>query len=173
MPILTLKCRFTAHLKSREEVSATVFFRLQTRTFFRPEGAVKMELSSLADATVSRWALQFASADDAVDDSAFDSLASALRGMTGETFNISRAVVSEIIPLSPPLPRPDPPKEPRHLRFKRELQEDGDAYEEALKLQRDFSQAHPFIEQDPHHKQRLLNRFENFFLTILSARRGL
>jgi hypothetical protein len=153
---------FIPQLKSREEISVTLDFILactKISTFCQfvldTDGSteeIRRQLSHEAEAITNRWVLQFPSADAAIDPSAYHSLAIGLRIISPPGFEIRRAVVRQIKPLSP---RPDPPKPlclpspsrpPRHQpsRSERETLEFLERLHAAAKVERGRS----FIRQE-------------------------
>ena len=108
---------FSPILKTREQIKATVQFVVSGGSDFRlallipfvstePEKQViRQILFAEGDAIAHRWALQFASAEAALDLAAYASLSQQLSTIDSPRFIIRRALVRQIIPLSPPKPK--------------------------------------------------------------------
>jgi hypothetical protein len=124
---------FTPLLKTREQIKATVHFVVGGGSDFQfalfipfvstePEKQViRQILFAEGDAIAYRWALQFASAEAALDLSAYASLSQQLSTIDSPRFTIRRALVRQISPLSVRLPEKEAPKPPKQTRCEAEI----------------------------------------------------
>jgi hypothetical protein len=124
---------FAPILKSLEKIQATVQFVVGGGSDFRfallipfvsiePEKQViRQILFAEGDAIAHRWALQFASAEEMLDRSAYQSLTDQLSAIESSQFNIRRALVRQIIPLSAPPKEVPAPKAPKQTRCEAEI----------------------------------------------------
>jgi hypothetical protein len=107
---------FTPTLKNGENIQAIVCFFVGGRTLghllamcmtsrdLEPaREEIRQSVFAESCGIVSRWALRFRSADDAVDLSSYSSLTHELSAIASRDFIIRKLIVREIISLSPPL----------------------------------------------------------------------
>jgi hypothetical protein len=155
---------FTPVLKTREKIQATVCFSvggcglgfylnyIPFTAFGDPEESIRQAVFAEASAVANRWALQFSSADAAVDVSAYNSLAHALVAIASSQFVIRKVIVREITVLSPPAPPPQPVKPPTPSltdRILEPLRERVEAMDALVKELERLQQTHPDLCNDP------------------------
>ena len=115
---------FYGTIKTREQVQAFLHFRIKPnlsdslgyllgfKSTERLYNELGPELHAKAQAATCRWALQFSSADAALDPAAYTSLQTSLRAIASTLFTIVSISVSNIVPVTPKIDPPKPKIEP-------------------------------------------------------------
>lgn len=178
---------FDALLKTREQIKAIVQivvggtgdFALQLFIPFLSMASATQEIRQALEAeaasVVNRWALQFSSAEDALDPDAYESLASQLRAIASPAFVMRRVIVQQIIPLSDRIPEPTPPPPPQPTKQSRaekiilEMREMISTLDDLRKYQIQSEAKNKDLWDDPWIGDLLRNKFEDLKGSILDG----
>lgn len=180
---------FTPLLKTREQIKATVHFVVGGGSDFqfalfipfvsteREKQVIRQILFAEGDAIAHRWALQFASAEAALDLAAYASLSQQLSTIDSPQFIIRRALVRQIIPLSAPLPirevpAPKPPKQTRCEAEIADLDETVSTLDELSKWEARSRKKHPELWGDDFLRDLMRRKIEHKKASILTNRRA-
>jgi hypothetical protein len=171
---------FSPLLRTREQVTITAYFVILGNpklTYYLPFvptdpylARITADLTQLAQASASRWALGFPSAEDCLTKESYASLESEFRNMESPEFRVSRATVTNIIPLTPRLEKLEKIS-PGAQRVK-ELTEATADYDEVKKALELEIQKRPTLFDGSKHGERIKARWEHESLDILLNRRG-
>jgi hypothetical protein len=160
---------FSPILKTREQIQATLVFELevsrrdgiiQTLPFTSTDGftsKIGATLAAEAEAITNRWALQFSSAEAALDAAAYGSLEAQLSAIASPSFLVRRLVVKQIIPLSPRIEKLVPPEKPAEKpaptlaeEIVRPIIEALPALEALKAIDAEIREQHPDLYNDPY-----------------------
>lgn len=155
-------------LATREAVQATVHFVVGGGTHFSiallipfvnmhdAEQEIRQALFVESDAIANRWGLQFASADAALNPSAYESLTVRLSAIASPDFTVRKVLVRRIIPLSarvappPPLPPPPPAKPTFTDKVLQPVVEAIPAFKAMKQLEQTIKESESELYNDPH-----------------------
>jgi hypothetical protein len=149
-------------LKSREQIRAEVDLLVRGIGFFHflvflPFLRIKDETQNIAaqlqgdaESTANQWGLQFKTAEDALDRSAYRSLADELMTITSPEFVMKKVVVRQIVPITEripvvPPPRPEPRKLSRAERSIASLDESVEAFDAVERFREEKQTTHPHL----------------------------
>jgi hypothetical protein len=142
---------FSPLLRTREQIQITAYFvilgspKLTYYLPFVPEAPylarLTAELTQVAAATAHTWALGFPSAEDCLTKEAYVSLEAEFRRLDSPEFRVDRAIVTNIVPLTPRMERPVP-KESRAARVITELKEDAEVAQEVHEFKASWVREH-------------------------------
>jgi hypothetical protein len=151
-------------LKTREQIEVMAFFTLdpgpayyRKRWFsFEPmievEDRIQQELHAKAQSTTNRWALQFGSADAALDPDSYVSLEAALLAIASPEFSVYEVSVRNIVPATPKVktvPEPLPPKS-KADKIREEVTEHVDTLRAIKTIEADIRVNDPDVANDPY-----------------------
>jgi hypothetical protein len=181
---VTIAPTFRPLLATREQIRIEAYFVAHARIaahLFTPfvddepyRESVRRDLSVIAEATASQWALTLSSAEHALSKESYASLEREFLRIRSRDFTLRQATVKSIVPLTDPVPnKPElPPEETRLLRTVRELTADVTDFDEIRKLLRLAEAERPDLFTDSKFGERIKAKFEAKAFEILLNRRS-
>jgi hypothetical protein len=190
-----LAIAFTPILKTREKIQVIVDFVLRCDGAFSllqfvldTDGATKkvqQQIQAAGESKINQWALQFSSAEAALEPSAYGSVAGELSRIRSSTCAVVSVSARSIIPLTeripppppvPVLPPPPPPPKPRPTMAERlidQLLESVKTVSEFNRIKEKTKKDYPDLWANPELRERIENRFDVTLNGLLGEPGGL
>jgi hypothetical protein len=148
-------------LRTREQIQVTPFFTLDPGDAYRHEyfwgftpmeeveDQIGRELYAKAQSATNQWALRFRSADAALDPGSYASLEQKLKAIASLDFSVYEVSIRNIVPETPKVLPPPPPKPSRVEEFKEEVMGSVATVRAMSTIEAEIRSSDPNLADDP------------------------